>query len=696
MGKHLLFFTTAIIICLTPCVQASDLYSVQLGSFESRAKAVENVSSTKGLNDLWIDEFQGATRLCAGIFPSSQYAKLLLEQIKDRFPEAKVVTTAMPGPHTWLPIRHTTLLKDLGYERPLLLSGVDPYLAFSFPWSSAMATKGAVLTLMMNTSGFIKPVSSVTVTVEGIPLKSLSVPEIQGSRKIRIPLDALNGMDIGESLDIQISGTLSATDNRCVDILSKNLWIMVQNNSSLQTHVIQPPQSVRQFFMAPTSTYNISFNGEDKHSKEALLKISGLIGSTSRCAKSRIRFSTYLPGARNVFIGDFPKDIQVCGSNLFITPKGANLIASRWLGALVFPSMNGQLKDGRPSQQGKDISFEQLGYNHRTARGETDLSFFIDFSPIQLGGWPQRLICTVLFAHTPIGEQERCFLRIRLNGVLLEAHEIQGEGGQKSLVFEIPTRYLHERNYLEFAFSHYLNTGNCIGSYPDFEVSIFKDSFLSVTSFDPQPPLTIGTCPGIFQGKGAIVVGEMEPGFLKTASRLLELLGFLQKKAPDISLTRLSELKKGGFEYALVVTGQQDATMPSPPVEIGPRFVIKNPLTGEEIVRIDTSDPVSIIETFYSKENSLPILLFGQRNTRVFPEKPLTSLFVGHTRANVGIMSQDEWYALEVGKKFRVVYPDKHGLDYYWVRYRIILFIIFGAVALVFFFYVYHRLAKEK
>jgi len=89
-------------------------------------------------------------------------------------------------------------------------------------------------------------------------------------------------------------------------------------------------------------------------------------------------------------------------------------------------------------------------------------------------------------------------------------------------------------------------------------------------------------------------------------------------------------------------------------------------------------------------------LLFSKRKISPFPEQSLTELFASQPQANIAVMQNDQWQAMEVGKKFRVIYPDQKGLSYYWTRYRLIFFIVMGALLLGFLLYTYHRLAKEK
>jgi len=675
---------------------AADLYTVRLEDFASRAELLEFAAAHATINDLWMQQDGGAFKLNAGIFPEKKYATMLQQRLQDRKLSGKILPVEMPGADQWLPVEEIISLGDLGHDKPVLMQGVQAYTSFHFPWNSSLSVQGGVLHLRVKSSRYLKEDSIVTVLVEGVPLLSVSTAVIGRKMELAIPLDSVTESEIGKTLDVEISAALSATDDRCVDMLSRHLWLVVDAQSRVQVTRRAPPRSAREFFSDPSDTFSFSALAENAESVGAMNRIAGLIGSLSRSRFSRLHFNEYLVAAKNIFIGSFPDDIRVLGSNIFVSPHGADLLASRWFPALIFSRLNGNLGKDTPSESAIDVSFEQLGYSHRTARGVGDLSFFVEFSTLEIGGWPENFLCTLVYIHTPVRQRERAFLRVRLNGVLVESREIHGDGGQRSLVFALPTRYFQEKNSLEIMFSYYLNIGDCTGSYPEFEVALSKDSFLTVDGYDPSPPLNLSTWPAIFTGKGALVLGGFSPELYRPAARLMELQGFLQQSTPDISLIEMQELGTGAFDYAVVVTKPEQASSLSPPVDLVPALQIKNPLTKTVLLSLDTTEAATVIQTFRGKDSELPILLYGQRTSSLFPAASLTRLLTSSSRANVGIIHEGQWYAMEIGNKFQVIYPDRHDFFFYWARYRLLFFIFIGAAALIFFFYVYHRLAKEK
>ncbi len=688
-----------LVVLLLPAASSAtktEFYTVQLGNYKSRTELSGAISALGGINGLWFRKKEGIYGLYNGIFPDRKTAGLLVSALDERGIPSKITKESIPQRGEWVARKAVITLRDIGHENPLLLQGVQAYLSFNFPWDSSIDMQTAVLKLKMRISGSMRPESSITIKAEGIPLVSFSVVQLRKQPDVLLNLSGLQGVDIGDSLDVEISGSFSATDNLCLDMMSKDLWIMVANTSELAIEQRWPPETARQFFSDPVAGFNFTAIPAEQEAAQAVLRISGLVGSTARSIHSRIGFQGYSLQKRNIFIGKFAKDIMVLGSNIFLTPRGADIVASQWMPALVFSRLKGSIDGEGLRETPANITFEDLGMKNRTSRGSSDLVFFTEFSPQELGGWPAKLIFTLVYSHTPVIEQERCFLRVRLNGVLIESHEIRGEGGQHSFCVDIPTRYLHDKNYLEMAFSYFINRGDCVGSYPDFEVSVFKDSFFTVTAYDSTPPLTLDTYPGVFLRKGAVVLSSNAPRYLHPGARLVEIQGFMQQEAPDISLVSLDSLAQKEFDYAVLVLEPGEAKKFSPLVDIAPKFLIKNPLTGKLMIELDTDEPATVLQTFYDRDAGIPMLVCGMKNTGEFPVQSVDKLFMSHPNANVGIIHNDQWYALSVGKKYRVVYPDRHGLHYYWLRFRIIVFIAIGAAALVFFFYIYHVLAKEK
>ncbi len=697
--KKSLFFVSAIVffIVFIGMVHAEGLYTVHLGDLPSRELAGKKAQQAGFINDLWLRKTGNGYSLCAGIFPEKNIAeKMRLALVEEGIKGQVIPASVMPKRDEWIATSHALRLRELGYTRPVLISGATPYRAFHFPWQSSLDIKKTNLTLRLRASQFLRPESSITISVEGIPLLSLPALDLQKDSVLTLDLKALSDIEIGPTLDVAISGTLSAYEDRCLDLVSNNLWLLVSPESAMHTVRRWPPESPAAFMADPTAQFNLSQVSRTREAIDALIRITGLIGGRSGSIQSRIHFTPYSLHHGNIFIGNFKSDVQVLGSNIYVTPAGARLLASTWRPIL----LSREIRISRIGTETKEIkttlSFDDLGIPQKTARGRGDLLFYIDLSPLDLGGWPEKLICTLVYAHTPVGQQERAFLRIRLNGILVDSREIKGKGKRQDITFSIPTHYFKEKNSLEFAFSYYLNRGDCLGSYPDFEVALFNDSFFTVTGYNPRPPITLSTFSALAQGHGTLIMDSLEPEQYRAAARLVEILGFQQHRAPDITLGSFPFPQAEPPDYALLITGGKLEKELDPVLKISPHFIIKNPLADTVLLDITTQEPVTALQSFYDKSLSIPLLVFSQRRAAKFPEKSITEIFSTHPRANVAVFHNDQWQAMEVGKKFRVLYPDSKGISYYWVRYRLIIFIVMGALLLAFLLYTYHRLAKEK
>jgi len=674
---------------------ANNLFTVRVGQSVSRPNIlIDNLQNQK-INNLWLSKKNNAYVLNAGIFPDRKYAKLLLDQLRIFAPLAEIVSAELPASEQWVSQQKTISLREIGYEQPVLLQGVQPYYAVHFPWNNSMDIKSSSLNIGLRISPSLKTNSTVTILAEGVPLMTFLKREIINREFVSIRLDALENLNIGSTLDIEISGSFRATEDYCVDMRSKNLWLSLDSATYLRFTQLTPSLSVKSFFLDAAAMFHFVSFAQDRNSIEAVTRIAGLIGSLSFSKYSRIQFGSYSLAGKNIFVGSFAKDMTVLGNNIFITPDGSKLLKDTIFPALIFTKLSGKSMDSSPVTVLNDSSFEMLGYRNRTAQGIGDLLFSTQFSALQLGGWPKKILATIFYTHSPVLANDRSSLRIRLNGVLVESRNISGDGGGHSLTFTLPSRAIQVKNNLEIVFSYYLNTGECIGSYPEFEVALMKESFLSVESYNPKPHLTLSNYPAVFKGRGALLLSRFNSEYYEPLARLMEIQGHLQQAIPDIAITELTHLDTTEFDYAVMALDPEETTVFMPPVDLAQRLKIINPLSNKVLVDLETKESITALQTFYF-DKKLPALLYQQRNIVRSPLDFVTEVLSSHSQANIGIISDTEWYAMEVGKKIHVVYPDKKNIAYYWQKYRFIFFLLIGAILLLFLFYVYHRLAKEK
>jgi hypothetical protein len=625
-----------------------------------------------------------------GVFKQEQDAKYLLTHLKRKFPAIKIVRSSYEDIYYWVPKQERMKLSDIGYSEPIHSQGFQSYASVQFPWTDSMTTQNGKIKLFLKISSLLNERSSIKIMIEKIPYYNKRIEDLSSDPVIEIPLDQLEEHTIGEELDVEIYGYFSITDDRCADEPSGNLWMVIGKDSFLQYTTNSSIQSLKDYFKTIHETYNISIEKNEDNFVEASLKLAGFLGSISQTNSTRLNFSKISGQSKNIFIGSYLKDIELFGSNLYLTPAGVDFLINKFSPSLPFSDVSIDSFNKSASKSPKEISFEDLGYDNRVMIGIGDLAASYPFSLQEIGGWPKHLFCTLVYNHTPIGEEERSFLKLKLNKTLLETREVTGDGGGKSISFEIPERYLQPKNVLEVVFSYYLNRGDCKGSLPQMEVSIFKDSFLSTKGFRKNAPLTIGSYPSVFLGKGAIILSDNTPKFYIPIARLVEMLGHLQGIPPVLELLRFEDLDTKQYDYVMFHLSPDKIHQLKPIVDMEPSFEIINPFTQKSLLKLSSDDSIALLQVFYNKAGTPTLIYSEDNNTSPFEDANLLSQ---HTlNGNIAIYKDNIWYPMEVGQKFRVVYPHQTDFEYFWVRYRLIICVLFGTLLIVFLFFIYHRL----
>lgn len=691
-----------IFLLLRPCVGngAQSFYSVTLSKHSSMDALLARAAALPDTADLWIHREGGNLELRAGIFPEQQYATLLLEQLAQKLPsdqrwQAEVVPSIQPTPGLWLSGKRSVTFHDLGILLPPNLQGGHPYFSCSYPWPSSTSVTESTLQLVLRSSPVLRQDSTLTILAEKIPLLSIRAADLPS--RLSVPLTALSAVDIGDTLDIEITGSLRASDDYCSDMRNTGLWVSIDLESALHLPKL-PPQSIGQFFRLSSRRFTLLPRNEDKENIEAMGRVAALIGSLAQDDHSRLAFDQMAVSGGNICIGPFDTDIQLLGSNLYLTPQGAAILASKWFPSLVFSRLQLAHHEIEPAPIRKDITFQELGFRSSTKRGRGDLVFPLRFSPAQLNGWPQQdMLCTLHYSQTPIASREEALLKIHLNGALIDSRDIIADGGQQHMLFTLPARFLQAENTIEFIFSSFQQSGDCLGSSPDLTISVMDDSFMDLTDPHPRPPLTLASFPGVFHGRGALVASELTPASYRPLLFMVEALAFRQKGVPDIHLLTPEQVESSGSNFAIMNLKPEHTQTLKPPLDLTQqRIEVRNPLNSSLLLALESDEKVAVAQTFFTP-TGLPVFLYQSRQTEKSTQEALREMLASNSQANVGLIHEDlAWSVMNVGEKFRIIYPNQRSLMHYWIQYRLFFFIVFGALALIFFFYLYHNLAKEK
>lgn len=707
--------STVIILCglvMPYFVNAAGDTSSEAGSFWTIRVNPGIRDSSPSVFGLWEPSGGSATDLFFGIFDERALMERALAEIQRLDATAKPERLEKDLRPKFIPVKRHITLPELGYRTSIHIRGVQGWTSIHIPWTKTAILKGAkaVLYVRFPSGVFAKP-STLTVSVENVPIKVLHLDDSMPSPLV-IPLDAIGNVEVGDFLDISLSTSIAITGDVCVDQRLDNAWVIVEPTSFFEISYVPVLKDLADAFRNPTNRFNVLIS-EKPASEEVsgLVNLASLIGSLHPYNRDRLIIpgSAYSLTHPNIMMKPGDEEVRVVGRDIIASPEGLVKLAKMF--DQVMPPLSqvksSTIKNGEKPQGEFFLKFSDLGIIPPRLQGVGDLQFSVPFSVAALGGFPSRLITTLIYSHSPIHKDERAFLKVRLNGVLVASNFITGAGKNETFSFELPSRLIQTNNTLEVGFSYYTYRGECRGSFPELEVSVSDDSFFSITGRSSSEPDRFYRFPGFLDGDGTMVVSEFSPAFIDLAMGLSEKIGKIRRSSLSVKVLNFEQFssapQSGSFVIGVVKASQSGLF--KPPVDLSQEFLIKNPQTERELLRVTTDDNVAVWQVFKSSGHGL-VGLLALSEALIKPEliRALLSGLNIEGNANVAVWAanryslfygeppEPSWQVFEIGDKLRVIAPAKKGFLYYWERYRIVFFIFLGVAVFLFLWYVYRKL----
>ena len=683
----------------------------------------ELVNTSPSIQGLWKPgKASSKNLLFFGIFDDKKIMEQALTEIKKLDESAAPEQLdSYPNNAVFIPVKKSIILADLGYRLPLQIRGVQGMAGIHIPWSQNMSLKGAkgVLFIKFPQSTFQHP-STLTIYVENVPVKVVELNQTFKSPLI-VDLSEIGNVDIGDFLDISLVTSITITGDKCVDDQTGNAWIAVEPNSFFEISYYPIFSNLGDVIRNPFERLNIVLPSEKPKNEDltSLISFSSLIGAMHPYStKTMFSFGGYSLTSPNIILQDSADDAKIMGHDVVVSPNGllamvksfktASMSLSNWKKVQTSQSANGKTT----ARTEREIRFSDIGIIPPTLRGIGDLQFSVPFSIAFLGGFPSKLIVTLIYNHTPVTKEDRAFIKVRLNGVLVASKLItSAETRENSFSFELPSNLLQTRNTMDVTFAYFINRGECKGSLPDMEVSISPESFFSVIKPSANSTLeNFDTFPGLLTGEGLLILGESSPTFIELAAKLSEKLGKIRREpllVKTLPFENLSQQGQPESPFIIAVVKASQSNILDPIVDTSDRFLIKNPQTGQVILDVKTDDNVAVWQVFRGKQKTTVGML--SISDAIANSKSSAELLKGlriEGSANVAVWTQtgapcvddktyweSAWKNFEVGEKMQVIMPGKKGVSYYWTRYRVYGFVILGVLLFVFLWYVYRKLA---
>ncbi len=671
-----------------------------------------NFSDT--LYGLWKPLSVEDRELYFGLFYSPDVLNLALKEINVF--DAKAYDVDIPAnlPKAFVPVIKKVSFRELGYDTPLSIYGYNGFIDIHIPWSEGFSVSGSSFTLFFQSvPSVLDNSSSLTVWVEGVPVKILNTREIRKG-SVRISLSKLNKIDVGDYLDIRIKANLVITGDRCVDFQTGNLWIYIAPESFVEVSVSDFPRGFWDILKAPggyLNVLNMLKKPEDNKSLSAMLMFSSLIGAMHPYRPDSIlSFGAYDLYNSNIIIGDFSFDGHVVGRDLYLSPKGLISLTRMWHKFLIpFHSWKviSEADHSEVLQESQRVlDFREMGIGNITLKGLGEVTRTVSFNASSLGGIPEKLILTLIYSNSPIKKSDTAFIKVSFNGVPVLAWFLPDDTGIHKTSLELPVRFTGARNTLSFTLTYYPERGECRGVVPEAEVSILEDSFLTAVDVNGRNiNVNFDRVPALLNGKGLVVISNRWAHQIAPVMRVVEKISKLRGDLLNLKMVKAddffgSDSASYQYDFLIAILDGSDAHLLKPIVDISEGFTIINPQTKEKFLSFSTDDMVFTFQSF-KDDTGNPIVLVSSNisnpETRLWFEVLRKLKLVGG--ANVGVCLSDKnypeecsWQYFEVGQRMRVIPEGGKDLWYYWIRYRIYAFVLLGIMVFLFLWYVYRRL----
>ncbi|PSM48679.1 hypothetical protein C7Y66_13355 [Chroococcidiopsis sp. CCALA 051] len=511
-------------------------------------------------------------------------------------------------------------LKTLGYNRSIVLSGVNPEVEISVPAPrGGLDPSKSFMELKLEPSSVLNENSSVRLLVYGEPMKVVSVKSLLANPVVKLPIPSLPP---GESyINVSIQPYLFITNDTRRDIPTGNLFLKVNKDSFFQITPQYTDNSIDGFFKSFYKQIDLVVpNQLNRDRAEVALWLYSVLAYQFREYQIPIfwRWGTApaTPGSAQVVLHNDPNgpDVERRGSVLRVraNPRAVqSLAADFYQPALVGRGLTLESVDTfRPRTNIQSRSFQELGVRNSVIRMSAGTqSLPLQFDLAQLGGRPQNLDLVLNATFTPTyGQQgERLTAQVYLNNTLIQSYNLQDKTVLKTTL-ALPTNLLQRTNNLEVMFAYAPNEGGGANK-PTGEVivQLDRESFLSWSGYQ-GPTGTLSDLPHVFLQPGQLVIDTSRPSLLAATAYLLGAISRLgqQPVFPQLvdaaSVRDWSNLPKDQLDrpptWRLMAIAPQTHALPAPVRLNEGTFEIFNPVNQKLLLQAQPTDPFGILQYF--------------------------------------------------------------------------------------------------
>ncbi len=431
-------------------------------------------------------------------------------------------------------------LKDIGFQKDIVLYGITPAQALYFPIPRGnIDFQNSYFELRASFSTILSDYSNIKVSINDVPVYSSFFKNVSTNPVIRIPLSdvKLEDLLVNERplLKVEVGGYLNITDDRCRDLSTQGLWMVIRQGTKIVLSYSEKyKNTIADFFsdrierilvltpkrlnpslagnamwingklLEQIKSENISFSSFEEVDPNTIRQFNHaiVIGKINELMSLPIPFSTNKEeinsqttqqvavddGLLFVKLFDGTKVLYVTGENDKAVQKSAAAIVNpkQFMNLLSNFSIIRYIEPFRVKTfvgNKYKLTLDELGFERIQTKGIGSLRINMFISELELAKYIGSVDFYLYGKYTPVKEQfQNGFVNIFLNDVLVESKRLDPSGTINGLIVKLPKYLFKKVNTFEIEFDYFPDEGECRDDLTQFVGEVYSYSYFDVTA----------------------------------------------------------------------------------------------------------------------------------------------------------------------------------------------------------------------
>lgn len=614
-------------------------------------------------------------------------------------------------------------LKDIGYQKDIVLYGITPAQTLYFPVPrGSIDFQNSYFELHASFSTILSDYSNLKISVNDVPVYTTFFKNISTNPIIKIPLSDVKLEDLMMAekplLKIEVGGYLNITDDRCRDLATQGLWMVIRQKSKLvlsyseklrntiadflsdkfESILILTPKRLNPILAGNTmwinarlldltKSENIFFGSFEEVDPERIKNFSHVIaiGKSDELmslpvpysiekseiineakqqvtSEDGILFVKIFGGTKILYIsGDTDKSVQKSAAAI-VNPKQyykllSNFSLVRYIEPFKIKSFVGNKYK---------LTLDELGFERIQTKGIGSLRISMFISELELAKYIGSVDFYLYSKYTPVKQTfQNGFINVYLNDVLVESKRLDQTGAINGLMVNLPKYLFKKMNTFEIEFNYFPDEGECRDDLTQFVGEVYSYSYFDISSENVDKASNFSNFPNAFLTNAYVVFQSNPlPEHIQAAASIINAIQKISKQEqyfpPIMSFAEMFATMENSNNNYIVVSSDVRYNKDSfeyLPLDLSQSFKIISSSTKQVMFEYSDNMPIAVMQLTktLTSNNVLLVSSYGQEGKEYLVK--LANQFsqrIGTIDGNVAIMS---------GADYPLVFKTAEALD---------------------------------